>query len=277
MQIHRAKWALACLAITTLWTGQLAAQGLTADAPVSALDKIGIDQKLDAQVPLDLPFTDEYGKAVQLRDYFGKKPILLTLVYYECPMLCTEVLNGVLKTFRPMTFEIGKEVDILTISIDPDETSALAMSKKALYTRQYNRPGSENGWHFLTGTEDSIRQLAAAVGFRYEYIPQIDQYSHAAGITLLTPAGKVSRYYFGVEYSSRDLRLGVIEASEEKIGTPVDHVLLYCFNYDPSTGKYSLVIWNLMRAVGFLTVFLLAAYMFFSFRRDRRQAAPSQA
>lgn len=268
---------VALLGMMCLTAFGLMAQDVPSEAPIKALEEVGIDQKLGNQVSLDLAFVDSNGETVQLRELFRGKPVLLTLVYYECPMLCTEVLNGVLRALRPMTFEVGRELDVVTISIDPDETSALSSEKKALYLRQYNRPGSEDGWHFLTGTQQAIAKVTDDTGFRYAYIPEIDQYSHAAAIMLLTPEGQVSRYFFGVEYSSRDLRLSVIEASEEKIGSPVDQVLLYCYHYDPTTGKYSLVIWNVMRGAGILTIVLLAVFIIWNLRRERGAVAGGAA
>jgi len=256
---------------------QVSAQDLSSSAPIKELEEVGIDQQLDSQIPLDLQFTNERGETIVLGNLFGKKPVILTLVYYECPMLCTEVLNGTLRALRPLRFQVGNEMDVVTVSIDPDESSSLAMIKKQEYLRQYNREGAGDGWHFLTGSEASVRALADSVGFHYKYIPEIDQYSHAAAIMLLTPRGRVSRYFFGVEYSSRDLRLGVIEASEEGIGSPVDQVLLYCYSYDPSKGKYSLVIWNVIRLAGFAMIFLVGGFIVFSLLREKRAAAAGRA
>jgi protein SCO1/2 len=236
------------------------------------LDKIGIDQNLDGQVPLDLAFRDEHGNEVRLGDYFGEKPVLLTLVYYECPMLCTEILNGVLRTLRALSFDVGKEFEVVTVSFDPDETPVLALTKKRMYIERYDRPGSDQGWHFLTGDEESIRRLTEAVGFRYVYVPARDQYAHASGIMILTPTGKISRYFYGVEYPTRDVRLGLVEAAANQIGSAVDQVLLLCFHYDPTTGKYGLVIMNVIRLAGLATVLALAGFMVPGFLRDRRRA-----
>jgi protein SCO1/2 len=236
------------------------------------LDKIGIDQRLDEQVPMDLVFQDERGNDVRLGDLFGDKPVLLTLVYYECPMLCTEILNGVLRSLNALSFNVGEEFNIITVSFDPDETPTLALTKKRLYVDRYGRPGAEAGWHFLTGDEESIRRLTDAVGFRYTYVPARDQYAHASGITILTPTGKVSRYFYGIEYPTRDLRLGLVEAAANKIGTAVDQILLLCFHYDPTTGKYGMVIMNVIRLVGFATVAALAAFVVPGWIRDRRRA-----
>jgi protein SCO1/2 len=245
---------------------------LADDRQPNILDQVGIDQKLDNQIPLDLRFVDEKGKSVQLKEYFGEKPILLTLVYYECPMLCTLILNGTLRALRTLEFSAGKEFNVLTVSIDPDETPPLAAGKKEEYLGRYRRQGAERGWHFLTGEEDQIRQLADAVGFRYAYDPESGEYAHASGIMVVTPSGRMARYYYGVEYSPRDIRLGLVEAAEEKIGSPVDQLLLFCYHYDPLTGKYSLAIMTFLRIGGVLTIVAMASLILLLLRRDRRQA-----
>ena len=235
------------------------------------LRDVGIDQKLDAQVPLDLAFRDETGRAVRLGDYFGKRPVVLSLVYYDCPMLCTLVLNGMVRGLRAIPFEPGKDFEAVTVSFDPHETPALAAAKKRTYLDRYRRPGAEAGWHFLTGGEASIRPLTQAVGFRYTYDPEIKQFAHASGIMLLTPEGRVSRYFYGLEYSARDMRLGLVEASANKIGSPVDQVLLYCFHYDPVTGKYGMVIMNTVRMAGVATVLALGLFLGIMFRQEKRR------
>jgi protein SCO1/2 len=248
--------------------------GETVDAP-AVLQRIGFDQRLNAQVPLELVFREETGRQVRLGDYFGSRPVVLSLVYYRCPMLCTLSLNGQLRLFRATAFDIGTQFDVIDVSIDPRETPALAMEKKTAYIAKYNRPGGARGWHFLTGDESSIQALADAVGFRYYYDAAKDEYAHATGLMVLTPKGRIARYQYGVEYSPRDLRLSLVEASAERIGTPVDKVLLYCFRYDPSTGKYSAVVWNLVRA-GCIGVFLaLVTFVAAAFLRDRRARAAS--
>ncbi len=234
--------------------GPLAAQGLKASERPAALQNVGIDQLLGAQAPLDAAFSDEDGRRVRLGDYFGERPVVMVLAYYECPMLCTEVLNGVMRAIRTMQFEVGNEFDIVTVSIDPGETPRMAADKKAVYLERYGREGGASGWHFLTGPEESIRPLADAVGFHYQYEPESDLYSHASAIMVLTPDGRVSRYLFGVEYSPRDLRLSLVEAAGGGIGSAVDQVLLYCFRYDPSLGRYSLVILNVLRLAALATM-----------------------
>jgi protein SCO1/2 len=233
------------------------------------LSQVGIDQKLNQQIPLDLNFRDEQGKTVKLAEYFGEKPVILSLVYYQCPMLCTQVLNAVERGLTNVSLDMGKQFQVVTVSIDPRETPELARTKKNLYVGLYGRAGASEGWHFLTGDEAAIQQLAKAVGFRYAYDPQSGQFAHASGIMLLTPEGKISRYFYGVQYPSRDLRLGLVEASEGKIGTPVDQVLLYCFHYDPATGKYGMVIQNVIRVAGVLTVLIIGMMVFVLSRRER--------
>ncbi len=246
----------------------LAQQG--AGTKLDILDDIGIEQKLDAQIPLELKFTSDTGKEIQLKDLMNGKPVVLSLVYYECPMLCTMVLNGLLKAVNVLSFDIGNEFDVITVSFDPSETAEMASKKKDVYLEQYDREGAAKGWHFLTGEEEAIKKLTAAVGFKYKYNPDNDEYVHASGIMVLTPEGKISRYAYGIEYSSRDLKLSLMEAAKEKIGSPVDQILLYCYHYDPTTGKYGVVIMNVIRVVGTITVVLLFSFIFIMLRRDRR-------
>lgn len=258
--------AIAALAILTAG----AARGQPLDPTVG--EQIGIDQRLGERVPLDLAFRDESGAEVRLEDLLGERPAVLSLVYYECPMLCTQVLNGLLRSLRVLSLDVGREFDVITVSIDPGETPALAEAKKKEYVGRYGRDGAVGGWHFLTGTRDRIEELARAVGFRYEYDPETDLYVHASGIMVLTPQGELARYFYGVEYAPKDLRLGLIEAAEERIGTAVDQVLLLCYQYDPTTGKYGLAILNSLRVAGAATVAVLAALVIGWIRRERRQA-----
>lgn len=259
----------------------LTAMALVAPAPTGAqsLDPsvgadIGIEQHLDVQVPLDLTFRDETGAEVSLSDLMqNDRPVVLSLVYYECPMLCTQVLNGLLRSLRVLSMDVGQEFDIITVSIDPGESSALAASKKAEYVSRYRRDSAEQGWHFLTGDADQIERLAETVGFRYEYDAETDMYVHASGIMVLTPGGRLARYFYGIEYSPKDLRLGLVEASQNRIGSPVDQVLLLCFQYDPTTGKYGFAIMNSLRLAGGATVVILAMLVIGAIRRDRRQQA----
>jgi protein SCO1/2 len=241
--------------------------------PPQYLRNVGIEQKLDQQVPLELQFHDETGQTVALQRYFEQKPVIVALVYYECPMLCTQVLNGLLASLRGLNLDIGKDFEVVTVSINPKETSALALQKKRVYTGLYGRPASADGWHFLTGDEPSIAALAQAVGFRYTYDPGTQQFAHATGIMVLTPEGKVSRYLYGIEFPLRDLRLALVEASAHKIGTPTDQVLLFCYHYDPTTGKYGLVVQNVIRIAGAVTVVLVGLLLLLLFKGERRAAA----
>ena len=237
------------------------------------LRDVGIDQKLNDQLPLQLTFRDETGRTVQLGQYFGQKPVILALVYYECPMLCTQVLNGLLTSMKGMPLNVGKQFNVVTVSFNPSEKPGLAANKKRVYVGLYGRPGATDGWHFLTGDEAPIQELTRAVGFRYAYDAASDQFAHASGIMVLTPQGKISRYFFGIDYSSRDLRLSLVEASNNRIGSPVDEVLLYCYHYDPTTGKYGLVIANVLRLAAMVTALLLGSFMFLMFRRERQTGA----
>ncbi len=235
-------------------------------------EEVGIDQRLNDQVPLDLVFRDEEGHSVTLGSYFQSKPVILSLVYYECPMLCTEILNGMVESFRKLNFTVGNELSVISVSINPKETSALAAKKKQHYLLSYARTGSEKGWHFLTGDETSIRALAKAVGFRYMYDEKTGQYAHGSGIMIVTPEGKLARYFFGIEYPAKDLRFALMEASRNKIGSPVDKLMLLCYHYDPLTGKYGLIIANVLRIAGGLTVLVLGGFIFIMFKRDRQKS-----
>jgi protein SCO1 len=232
------------------------------------LKHVSIDQKLNETIPLNLTFRDENGAAVRLAQFFGKKPVILTLVYYNCPNLCTQVLNGVESGLKELPMDIGKQFDVVTISIDPTDSHVLAKVKQEMYVGMYGRPGAAQGWHFLTGDEPQIKRLADAVGFRYAYDPNTKQFAHYSGIMLLTPEGKISRYFYGIQYPSRDLRLGLVEASEGKIGTPADQILLFCYHYDPSTGKYGLLISHVIQAGGALTVLILGIAILLLFRSE---------
>jgi protein SCO1/2 len=231
----------------------------------SALQDVAIEQKLDHQLPLDLVFRDESGQHVKLGQYFGQKPVILAFVYYDCPMLCTQVLNGMVTSFRVLPFQVGKEFDVVTVSFDPRETSELATNKKKVYINympEKMRPAATNGWHFLTGDAENISKLTDAVGFRYRYDEATKQFAHASGIMLATAQGKLARYFYGVEYAPRDLRLGLIETSANKIGSPVDQLLLYCYHYDPATGKYGAAVMKIMRIAGVLTVLTIVLMLF---------------
>lgn len=247
------------------------APGQPALAPLPILKEVRIDQKLDERVPLDIPFTDEDGRDVTLDAYFGQRPVVLALVYYECPMLCTQVLNGLFSSMEPVKIDAGRDFDVVVVSFDPGETPAMAKAKKTGYVKHYQRPTAEAGIHFLTGRQAAIDRLADAVGFRYVYDEAIDQYAHPAAVTVLTADGRVSKYLYGVEFAPLDFRFAVTSAGEGQIGTLVDQALLYCFHYDPATGKYSLAIMTFVRIGAVLTMVGLGAFVFVHLRRDRRQ------
>jgi len=232
------------------------------------LRDVGVDQKLNGTIPLDLLFRDEHGKTIALGQYFQGKPVILTLVYYNCPMLCTQVLNGLDRSLEQIPMTIGKDFNVVTVSIDPTEQPSLAEAKQAVYLGMYNRPAAAQGWHFLTGDEPQIHQLAQAVGFRYAYDPDSKQYAHASAIMLLTPEGKLSRYFYGVTYPARDMRLALVDASGGKIGSPVDQVLLFCYHYDPHTGKYGLLISRVIQLSGLATILIGGILLILLFRGE---------
>ena len=235
-----------------------------------ALDNVGIDQKLNEQLPLDLVFKDENGANVKLGDYFGKKPVVLSLVYYQCPMLCNQVLNGMVTAFKVMNFKPGQEFEVVTVSFDPRETPALAAAKKNTYVNYLpadRRAGAASGWHFLTGDEANIKRLTDAVGFRYHWDDATNQFVHASAIYVTTPPGKLARYFYGIEYAPRDLRLGLMEAAENKIGSPVDQLLFYCYHYDPTTGTYGYRVMLMMQVGGVLTLIGIVVLLFALRRR----------
>ena len=237
-----------------------------------ALQGVGIDQNLNAQLPLDLTFRDELGRTVPLSTYFRSgKPVLLAPVYYRCPMLCTQILNGLASSLKAVSFNPGQDFEVVAFSFDPKDTVEIAAAKKAMYLRRYGRANTANGWHFLTGDEPNIRALMDAVGFHYKYDPATDQYAHASGVMIITPEGRLSKYFYGVEYAPRDIRLGLVEASLNKIGTPVDRILLFCYHYDPATGKYGAAAINTMRIAGGGFVLAAGGFLFLMLRRDWRR------
>jgi protein SCO1/2 len=235
-----------------------------------ALEGVGIQQKLDQQVPLNLQFRDEAGRAVPLSSFFHGKPVLLALVYYRCPMLCTQILNGVASSLKAVSFNPGKDFEVVSVSFDPKDTPELAGAKKQSYLRRYGRANTANGWHFLTGDPANIKALTDAVGFHYKYDAASDQFAHASGIMILTPEGRLSRYFYGVEFAPRDVRLGLVEASANQIGNPVDEALLFCFHYDPTTGKYGAIAINMLRASGAGFALIGGTVLFFTWRREVR-------
>ena len=236
-----------------------------------ALRAVDLEQKLGAQIPLDLEFRDEMGGTVALKQYFARRPVILSFVYYSCEDLCPLVLDGLVRSLRPLSFNIGDQFDVLTVSFDARDTPALAAAKKRDFVKQYSRPGTEQGWHFLTGDESAIKRLSEAAGFRFNYESEKDRFGHATGIILLTPGGTIARYFFGMEFSPRDLRLGLIEASAGKIASPIDQLLLFCYRYDPATGKYGLLITNIVRLAGVATVIALVTFIAVMLRRDRNR------
>jgi len=245
------------------------------DKPPAILSQVGIAQRLNEQLPLSLTFTDDTGKQVRLGSYFGKRPAILALVYYQCPMLCSEELNGLTGALQMVSFVPGKDFDVIVVSIDPTEGTDLAAAKKRSYLKRYGHPESASGWHFMTGTQANIDALTKAVGFGYIKIPgpdgKLTQFAHASSIQIVTPEGKMAQYYMGVEYSPKDLRLGLVEASANRIGSPVDNILTYCYHYDPQTNKHSLIVARVVQLGGLVTVGTLGGFMLLMFRRDVRQ------
>lgn len=234
-----------------------------------ALKGVGIDQHLDEELPLDATFKDEAGRSVPLSTYFHDgKPVVLALVYYRCPMLCTEILNGLDAALKTITLDPGRDFEVVSVSFDPKDTPEIAAAKRQSYLRRYNRPNTANGWHFLTGDEQNIKALTDAVGFHYSYDPKSDQFAHASAVYVITPQGRISKYFYGVEYSGRDLRLGLVEASHNKIGTAADQILLFCFHYDPATGKYGAIAIDSLRAVGAAFILVFGTCIFVFLRRD---------
>ena len=239
------------------------------------LQNVGFEPQLNAQLPLDTNFRDESGGDVKLRDYFSGKPVLLALVYYGCPMLCNQVEQGVVGSLKMLSFNAARDYQVVFVSFDPRETPDMAAQKKAAALSHYGRPETASGWHFLTGKEESIRAVTAAANFRYSFDEKNNLFAHASGIMLITPDGRISRYFYGVEYPSRDVRLGLVDASAGKIGTPVDHLLLFCFQYNPETARYSATILKIVRLGGILTIFSIVAGILIFRRRDVHAASAS--
>ena len=235
--------------------------------------RAGLEQQLNAQVPLDAVFRDEHGKAVKLGSFFGRKPVILALAYYECPNLCTLVLNGVLQTAQDLKFDAGRDYEIVVVSFDSRERPALAAAKKQIYIKRYGRAGTAGGWHFLTGNDVQIARLAQSIGYRFAYDSQTRQFAHPSAIMVLTPAGKVSRYFPGIEYPPREVRLALIEASNNRVGSLADQLFLLCFHYNPSTGQYGLLITRVMQFAGIGTAALLGLFVLTQLRRDPNAAA----
>jgi protein SCO1 len=267
-------WALLLAAtISTIATAQGMNAGPrgTIQPPPTILKHVGIEQRIGETLPLDLKFRDEIGREVKLGDYFGNKPVVLSMVYYECPMLCGEVLNGEASVFSTLKFDVGKEFDVLTVSFDPTETPDLARGKKRTYVERYGRAGAEQGWRFLTGPQESIAALTKAVGFNYAWDEQTKQFAHAAAIMVVTPEGKLSQYLYGVEYAPKDLRFAIVQASQGKAGNVVDQILLYCYHYDPRTGKYGAVVSRVMQVAGVFTIAILGGFLIIMFRLEPKR------
>ena len=279
-------WAMAAALGLAVLSPSLSAQvsryedkqmGTVSDKPPAILSGVGIAQHLDQQLPLGLAFTDDEGRQVALSSYFGSRPAILALVYYQCPMLCSEELNGLTGALQMVKLTPGKDFNVVVVSIDPSEGTPLAAQKKRIYLKRYGHPETASGWHFLTGAQQNIDALTKAVGFGYVKIPgpdgRLTQFAHASSIQIVTPEGKLAQYYMGVEYSPKDLRLGLVEASSNRIGSPVDNILTYCYHYDPQTNKHSLIVARVVQMGGFVTLATLGGFMLVMFRRDSRQDA----
>ncbi|MGA2569956.1 MAG: SCO family protein [Terracidiphilus sp.] len=273
-----------CLAAASSLVAQVSSygekeQGAASDRPPSILNGVGIEQRLNTQLPLNPTFTDDAGKQVVLGSYFGKYPAILALVYYRCPMLCSEELDGLTSALQMVRYLPGKDFNIIVVSIDPTEGTDLAAAKKREYVKRYGRPETANGWHFLTGTQPNIDALTQAVGFRYVKLTvpgsNLMQFAHASSIQIVTPEGKLAQYYMGVEYSPKDLLLGLNEASANRIGSPVDNILTYCYHYNPATNTHDLIIARVVQLGGLLTLVLLGGFMLAMFRRDFKRGLPS--
>lgn len=262
---------VAMLSLAAAAWGQSSRQ--TPGGQTELLKQVAFEQRLNAQLPLGLEFREETGRTVALREYFGQKPVVLVPVYYECPMLCNLTMTGLVKTMRALPLAPGKDFRVVMFSFDPKEKPELAAEKKRAYLKRYDKPGTDAGWTFLTGEEANIKALTEAMGFRYAYDPSIQQYAHAAGFVIATPEGKISRYLFGIEYSMRDLRLGLSESSQGRIGDPVAQLLLTCFHYDPTTGKYTMPVLTAIRAAGILTLAMIGGFLILNFRKEKRQRA----
>ena len=268
ISIRRALLALTLLASCAVAQMNNGIMSPPANTRPPRLENVGIEQHLDAQVPPDLTFRDEAGNTVKLGDYFGHKPLILNLVYYNCTMLCGEALAGLASAMRLVKFDVGNQFDVVTVSFDPRETPEMAAAKKKDYVGRYGRANAAAGWHFLTGQAGSINALTKAVGFQYQYDPKSNQFAHATAIMVLTPQGRISRYFYGVDFPPKDLRMGLVEASQGKIGNAVDAVLLYCYHYDPETGKYGAMVANILRLAAAATILIMGIFLFILWRLD---------
>ena len=249
--------------------------GITSSTMPRPLREIGFDQNLDQYVPLDVPFRDESGRTVRLADYFGSRPVVLVFAYYDCPMLCTQVINGLSTALNILSLAPGKDFEIVTVSFNPRDTPATASAKKAVYLERYTRDGAAQAWHFLSGDQPSIDRLTKAAGFRYVWDAETKQFAHPTGVIVLTADGRLSRYLFGIEYGPRDLRYALVEASAGGVGNAVDTLLLYCYHYDPMTGRYGFVVMRAVRIAGAATVLALASFIIVMVRKEKRAASLS--
>lgn len=245
--------------------------GIPASQMPGILAAVGFEQRLNGQLPLDTGFRDEEGREVALGKYFGLKPVILAFAYYECPMLCTQILNGLTSALTVLTESVGQEFDVVVISFDPRETPTLAAGKKKAYLDRYQRPGAEQGWHFLTGEEASIRAVADAAGFRYAWDEQTQQFAHASGIVVTTPDGRLARYFFGIDYAPRDVKFALMESSQGRIGSAIEKLVLYCYHYDPATGSYGLMAMNTVRLGGAVTLVALVGFVLMALRQEQRR------
>jgi protein SCO1/2 len=270
---NRAGGAIRCLGVAMAMLLALACGARAAEPTQQQIAaRAGLEQKPGGQVPLHARFKDEHGATVELSTFFGKRPVLFALVYYECPNLCTLVLNGILDAAQNLKFDAGRDYEVVVVSFDPLELPALAAAKKQVYLERYGRPGTADGWHFLVGDKNAIAQVCDSVGFRFAYDPPTRQFAHPSTMVVLTPDGKISRYFPGIEYPPRDVRLALMEASQEKVGSIADRLFLLCFHYNPQTGRYGLLIGRLMQISGVGTAALLACYILASVRRERHRA-----
>ncbi|MGE0592206.1 MAG: SCO family protein [Vicinamibacterales bacterium] len=279
--------ALALLGAPALATAQQAPPGMTGSIGIAPgmpspalpaqLEGVTFEQRLDAQLPLDATFRDETGRTVRLGEYFGRKPVLLAFVYYNCPMLCMQVMNGISTTLSVTPFVPGEDFEVVLVSFDPRDTPADAAVKKQEHLEHWEAEGTAAGWHFLTGDEDQIRRVTDAAGFTYSWDERIEQYAHVSGVLVVTPQGRLSRYFYGIEYSAKEMRMALVESGEGKIGSLVDDILLYCYHYDPASGRYGVVVMNMVRLGGLLTIALVAGFIVLMRRRELRAPVEGRA
>ena len=269
--------ALAQMASAPASAGYKREPGMVSSSMPAVLRGIGFDQNIDQHVPLDTTFRDEAGRTVRLGDYFGKRPVVMVFAYYDCPMLCTQVINGLSSALGVLSLKPGQDFEIVTVSFNPADTPASATAKKAIYLERYKRDGAAESWHFLTGDPPSIERLTKAAGFRYVWDAPTKQFAHPSGIIVLTPDGRLARYLFGIEYGPRDLRYAIVEASEGRVGNAADALLLYCYHYDPMSGRYGFVVMRALRLAGGVTVLALGGFVVVMLRREKRGARTAAA